>query len=354
MAHKLVSGIDRMASTRLDTVWHRDETLQDGRLRQIVYAEDAEATLLEMAGYVWPVDADNDIARTDRLVTVHGEPVETHVATISPSGRILGVVGSTYSPVAFKIILRDWVLELARAGGIPETLGTYDAGRNMFACVQVAPAWHVPGDHSETRPFCNVLGNHTGEGGIRGSFATFRPVCANTAGMLATEHDAVTDAQERAKRAWVTVRHYGDTAQRIQDAVAWIIDGRARAEREQALLARLASKLVSKDDVVRFVDQYINIPDDATARVRTGRENERATFGQVLRDQNNLGEHAWTGHGMTAYGLLQSVTNFEDWQSRTRGADDVPVATRRAFRAFLGEREPEKITARERILELVR
>lgn len=353
MAHKLVSGIDRMASSRTDTVWHRAETLADGRLTEVRATGDAEADVLSQAAVVWPTESDNDISRTIALVTSEGTPVTSHIATLSPSGRVLGIVTCGYEAVPFKTILTEWVLALARAGGIPETLGTFDAGRNFFASLQVAESWRIPGDSSDTRPLFNVVGNHTGEGGIRGSFASFRVVCANTSAMYQRDHDAVTDAAERASRAWVSVRHSANALERMREAVAWIIDGRSRAESERALMERLASKLISKAEVVSFTDRYISIPAGSTDRVVAGRQRERETFGGILRDSDDLGDHAWrAGNGITAYGLLQSVTRFEDWQSRTRDTDATPVATRRAFRAFLGTREAEKATARDHILEL--
>lgn len=354
MAHKIELGVDRMATTRLDTVWHRDETLQDGRLVLVTAdASDNEATLLKMAGVVWPASADNDIARTVGLVTADGTPVESHIATVSPSGRVLGVVTAGYEQIPFRVILTEWLLALARWGGIPETLGTFDGGRNMFGSLQVADAWRVPGDTSLTRPLFNVVSNHTGSGGIRGSFATFRVVCANTASMYTQEHDAIADARQRADRAWVSIRHTANAQERIQDAVAWIVDGRGRAEREQAMLARLAAKAVSAAEVDRFMERYIAKPDQATSRTSAIREAQRDAFLATLRDSADLGDHALRGsRGTTAYGLLQAVTHFEDYVARANKTDDTPVSTRRAFRAFMGEREAEKTAAREYIAAL--
>ncbi len=351
MAHKLVTGIDRMVSTLLDTIWHRDETLADGRLQIVAHTGDAEQTMLQMASKVWPIDADNDVARAVALVTADGTPIDSHMATLSPSGRVLGVVTSGYSIISGKVIMQEWLLALARAGGIPETLGTFDAGRSMFGCVQIADAWRVPGDHSETRAMFNVVTNHTGEGGIRGSFASFRVVCANTAAVYSHEHDAVTDAKERAARAWVSVRHTVNAVDRMREAVAWITDGRARAEQEQATLARLAAKMVSTAEVDAFMARYIST-DGVSDRAAAHRSNQRDAFMGALTDASDLGEHVLGAKGISGYGLLQAVTRFEDHISRTRGASDQPVSTRRAFRAFMGEREAEKVAAREYILAL--
>lgn len=348
MAHKIERGIDRMASTSLSTVWHAAETAQDGRLTQVT-AGDPETTLLTMAGIVWPADADNDVASTAPIMTANGTPIDSHVATLSPSGRVLGVVGASYNAVSFRVILTDWLLGLARAGGSPETLGTFDGGRNFFASLLVAPAWRVPGDESDTRPLCNVISNHTGDGGIRCSFATFRVVCANTSAMYAQTHDTST---AKTRDAWLTVKHSGNVSERMADAVAWIIDGRARAESEQAMLERMASKLVSPAAVERFIDRYISVPAGASAQTEGRRLAAREAFRADL-SAPDLGAHAMTPRGVTAYGLLQAVTHFEDWTSQTRSVDDTPVGTRRAFRAFLGEREAEKSAARSHILSLI-
>lgn len=352
MAHGLVSGVDRMATTSLETIWHADDTAADGRLVQ-VQARDPESTLLEMSGIVWPHDADNDVERTLQITTIEGNAIDTHIATMSRSGRVLGVVTAGYETVSFKVLLTDLLLELARAGGVPETLGTFDAGRNMFSTLQIAESWRVPGDHSETKPFFSLLSNHTGAGGIRGSFTTIRVVCRNTSSMYSAEHDAMaTDAAERARNAWFMLRHTMNVGDRIADAVDWVKDGRARAESEQALLARLAAKVIPPKDVDRFIEQYIALPDDPNAkRARTVRENQRDEFSTVLHDVADLGNHALTREGISAYGLLQAVTRFEDWVSPVR-AKDQSVGTRRAFRAFLGEREAEKTTALAMIREI--
>ncbi len=350
MAHMIVKGIDRMASTRLDTVWHANETAKDGRLTQVV-ARDPEATLLDMGGIVWPIDWDNDCVGTEQVQVVStGRIVDTHVATVSRTGRVLGIVGADYPVVEFKFILTEWLLALARSGGMPETLGTYDAGASFFAAFQVAPEWRVPGDDSDTRPFCNIVSSHNGAGGIRSSFATFRVVCKNTSTMFRADHDRM-DARKKAEHAWQTIAHSGNVHDRVKQAAAWIIDGRARAEHEQAMLERLAAKLLSPAQVQEFVDNYISIPDDASKLTIGYRTKARDKF-RTDMTADDLGNHALTNKGITAYGLLQAVTHFEDWTSIARDGD-APVGTRRAFRAFLGERETEKSAARERILALV-
>ena len=344
MAHKIVQGIDRVAATQARTIWHADETLGVS-LRDFTLT-DPESTLLEMAGYVWPVDADNDVARTVGLQTADGITIPSHVATVSRTGRVLGVVGSDYNPVPFKVILTDWLYALALAGAAPETLGTCDEGRNMFASVLVADAFRVPGDEHETRPYFNLVSNHTGQGGIKGAFATFRPVCFNTASMFGEIHDK---GAHKVRDAWVLVKHTRSATRSIKEAVAWIVDGRKRAQEEQELLARMAGVTVSQANVGNFVERYISLGDTPKAEAR--RSGERDKFFAAM-GAADLGAHALTRQGITAYGLFQAVTNFEDWQSTVRRTDDTPVATRRAFRAFMGEREPEKQTARQHILEL--
>ena len=157
------------------------------------------------------------------------------------------------------------------------------------------------------------------------------------------------DAMERSKNAWVMIRHTLNAAERIQDAVAWISDGKARAESEQALMARLASKVISRAEVEQFVSDYIAIPNDATKRAKSLREGQREDFKAILQDVQDLGNNAMSAAGISAYGLLQAVTRFEDWSAPVRSKS---VGTRRAFRSFLGERELEKATAQDRIMEL--
>jgi hypothetical protein len=349
-----------MATTVPETIWHRAITQADGRMVPVEPKGDFETILLECAGIVWPKDADNDVERLVQLKlhapgdSVDGKVVDTHLATVSPEGRILYVVTGGYEKVPFKMILTNWLLELARAGGSIETLGTFDAGRNMFACMRVADPWRVPGDHSDMRPLFNVLSNHTGQGGIRGGFSKYRACCRNTSNMAAAEHDKrAGSASERTLNAWVTIAHRGNVEERIKSAVEWITDGRKRAESEKALLARLAAKVIAPQEVEKFVSDYIAIPSDATKRLKTVREKEREKFQTVLTDTEDLGNHELTKSGISAYGLLQAVSRYEDWFAPVRSSEDSPVGVRRAFRAFLGEREKEKATAEDRICELV-
>lgn len=350
MSHMLVPGVDRVAATRARTIWHNAETLANGVLRDFPTLADAEATYLSMAGWVFPTDADNDVVRTIGLVTADGTPIESHMATLSRTGRVLGVVGSDYNPVSFKSLTIDLVYSLVLAGAAPETLGTFDAGRNMFASVLVAEPFRVPGDEHYTHPYFNLTANHTGQGGIRGSFATFRPVCRNTAEMYDAAHAAVSAVEKQAAQAWIMIKHTSTASARIKDAVAWIVDGKARAERTQALLAEMANRNLTANQVGKFVEGYI--ASGETSRAESLRAGQRDAFYQATQAAD-LGAHARTASGdITAYGLFQAVTHFEDWMSQVRRTNDQPEGVRRAFRAFLGEREPSKARARELIMAL--
>lgn len=355
MAHNFVEGVDRIAVSNLQGIWHRVETLAKRILAHVAPTGDAEADALAQAAHVWPADADNDVDRMVDLQTVEGVAVPGWKATLSPSGRILGVVTGGYHPISGRAVFSSWLLALVRAGGIPETLGTFNAGRDFFGTVRTADAWHVPGDHSETVPYFSLTGNHTMDRGVNGMFESFRVQCANTAGQHDSAHAACTSAQDRAQSAWVCVQHRASAEERMVQAVAWIVDGRSRAESEKAYLARLAARMVTRAEVDRFLAQYVAIPADATPRQVTIRQEQRDQFLATLQDTADLGNHALTSAGISAYGLLQGVSRFEDWVSATRGRGDdaAPVATRRAFRAFLGAREPEKQAARLWLREAV-
>jgi len=351
MAHKIVSGTDRIATTDKRTVWHAYETEQDGRLVEVPFQGDAETTLLQMAGHVWPIDAENDVARIVPIQTAEGIAAPDFQATVSASGRVLGIVSKDYEKVPFRVITTELCLALARAGGRPSTLGTFDAGRNFFSCFEVAQSWRVPGDHSDTHAFCNIIANHTGDGAIRTIFESFRDVCANTAELTARNIAAAGTADAFAA-AITSIRHTGNVQERLRMAAQWIANGEQRAMAERELLAHMAGRKLSMADVAKFIDQYIFIAPDATDRIKAGRERERESFYATARDTADLGNHALAASGITAYGLYQAVTRFEDHVTRVNQVQDVPVGTRRAFRAFLNERGAEKNMARELILEM--
>jgi len=228
-------------------------------------------------------------------------------------------------------------------------LGTFDAGSGFMGALEVCAAWRVPGDDSLTEAHCNITSAHSG-GGIRASFSGFRVICRNTTMMHNANHDATT-AADKARRAWVTIMHRKNAAERMQDAVKWIKEGRQRAETEKQMLERLASKVVSTQEVEKFISKYIST-EQATPRATAIRENQREQFRGLMRDTADLGNHSLGWRGITAYGLLQSVTRFEDEVARINATDDT-VNVRRAFRKFLGDRELEKQTAREYIEALV-
>jgi len=356
MAHRLEPGLDRMAATRADTIWHREETLADGRLTNVeIRYGDTEQAILQMAAIVLPRDADNDVVGTVPVFVVQNStPVEipTHVATMSHTGRVLGVVSAGYVPIPLRVMISQWLIALVRAGGVPEILGTFNGGRDFFASVRVSDEWKVPGDHSVTLPNFNVVGNHTGAKALLGSFSTIRVVCGNTAGMYTAEHTRTTAAEDRIKAAWLSIRHTMNAEERIADAVGWITDGRARAESERALLARLSAKVISPQEVGRFIESYISKPENGSKRMSTVRDQQRDSFFSVLTDEQDLGNHVLGMKGISAYGLMQGVTRYEDWTSQINRKAGTCVGTRRAFRAFLGTREAEKATARDRIMEM--
>jgi len=369
MSHGIQAGVDHMAATETRTIWHAGETVENGTLVEVPVifnadgSPDYESTVLAMGAAVFPDGSDNDVSGTEPIAIVEkndngqwivrGEPIETHVATVSPSGRYLGTVTSGYQPVSGRFLFAEWVLNLARAGGKPESLGTFDGGRSFFHCCQVADEWHVPGDHSPMRTLFNLLAGHDGTRGILGAFDNFRVICKNTGKAFERSHASDEgNARARVERAWQSIKHTVSAKDRVRDAVAWITDGRARALSEQQMLAQLASKVVSRSEVDAFVDRYISIPKDATKRTQSIRENQRESFLQVLQDVNDLGNHALGGSGISAYGLLQGVTRFEDHIAPVK-AKDQPVGVRRAFRSFLGERDIEKETARDMIEEMV-
>jgi len=351
-----ITELDRIVAAETDTIWHATETKAAGTLLELPAGLPAAERVERAAELALADELDNDVAGTVPIVATMPDggqaTIDTHLATVSRKGRVLGVVTKGYQILSGRTILDVWLRALARAGGLLEVLGTCDGGRQFFATFQVADAWKVPGDHSETRPHLNILSAHDGSRALLAMFAAFRVVCHNTAGMFAAEHERTTTAADRAKLAWCRVPHTLNAADRMADAVQWIIEGRARMETERDLLARLAARMISPAELEKFSADYLAIPEDVSSRTRTIREKQREEWTATLQDVDDLGNHAAGPNGVSAYGLLQAVTRFEDWKSPVR-AKDQPVATRRAFRAFGAERETEKATARDRILELV-
>jgi hypothetical protein len=363
MAHQFNEKIDRMATTSLRTIWHKVETLANGVLKHIVPlvaadgsgAADHPATATELAAHVWPEAHDNDCAGTVPLfVNTDGlQEVDGHVATVSPSGRVLGIVKPSYKVLSFKTLFAGLYLALAKAGGRPQTLGTFDSGKRFFGTLAVCDPWRVPGDHSDTVVHFNLISGHGGEMSAKGATDVFRVQCANTSRAFDRSHSAVyEDAKLRIERAAIIIPHTTNAEDRIAEAVKWITDGRARAENEKQLLERLALKSITKAEVDAFIEKYVHIPDDASKQTVRIRSKNRADFLATLQDEEDLGEHALTSSGTTAYGLLQAVTRFEDWVAPSVGSKE-HVGQRRAFRAFLGQRQVEKTTAQDRILAMV-
>ena len=190
-----------------------------------------------------------------------------------------------------------------------ETAGSIQGGRKVWALAYLDEPFTVPGDDSETYPFAAFLNAHDGTMAARVMPTSVRIVCWNT-------WSAAYEASERTG-AYATIRHTGDTAQRLEDAKATLASVRTEAKVWQAEATELASIRIDDAVVSTFLSEhFIPVPEDATDRARAMRENRQADFMALYNESPTVAPLP-----DTAYKLTQAMGEYLDHLRPFRSRD---------------------------------
>jgi phage/plasmid-like protein (TIGR03299 family) len=187
-----------------------------------------------------------------------------------------------------------------------ETAGVLDIGRRVWALIRLDEPFQIPGDDSFTYPYFALTNHHDGTGACKGMPTNTRIVCGNTWSMADLSADA-TGHQ-------VVIRHSGDVDLKIEEALATLDAIRQNSLEWKTVATELVTIKVTDEMVADFLDDFMPLPDGATAQMRTRRTNARATFMELY-------ESPFTGMPGTAYGLLQTAGEYLDHFRRSNSAD---------------------------------
>lgn len=311
--------------------WHRQENLlQD-------YPEDWSAARV-LAGLDWEPEEDalyrmlslqvgdelpmgsiptnpNGVEVRDGLVVCTvDQPVmarlDNYKAILNDQTRdVLSVVGSTWSPIYHRQMGELLATAKQTDSALKfDSVGSAGGGRRVWAVAYLDEPYTIPGDDSETYPYLVVLNAHDSTGACKVLPTDIRVVCWNT------WHAA--DAQGDRTGHQVVIRHIGDTAAKVELAKQAIAATREASKAWQMEAADLASINVTDAMVATFLDQFIPVPENASAVTRRQREERRAIFHAVLNGPT-VGETL----GHTAYGLVQAAGEYLDHLRPYRNAD---------------------------------
>lgn len=218
----------------------------------------------------------------------------------SDTGAALGVPTTQFSPItnAMHGELVEAVLEQGSTVKY-ETLLSLRGGAEIVALVRLDEPVTIDGDTSPTLPYLAVVNRHDGTGACRALLTAIRIVCMNTN----------RAAQEQADRDGlaVSIRHTGDVAERVEQAKAMLAYAREAHAAWVAEANYLATFGVSDEVLADFLDDFIPIPDGATARVRDGRVARRAEFMGIWTSSPTAADLP-----DTAYKLTQVAVEYLD------------------------------------------
>ncbi len=217
------------------------------------------------------------------------------------TGAVLGVPTDGYAIVDNGEMgeVVEAILE-ADGGSVKfDTAGSVMGGKRVFTCAYLDEPVKVGGDAGPTLPYLTVLNSHDGSGAVRVMLSMVRVVCANTFQMAESEGDA---------HGWhVSLRHTGDVQGRIAEAVEMIARAREGAAFYVEQMDELAKVTLTPDLVDTFLDDFIPIPEGASERTRSNRQQRRGEFLGILRDSPTT-----DGVRDTGYGLYQAVGEYMD------------------------------------------
>jgi len=220
--------------------------------------------------------------------------------------RFLGVVGSKYVPFQNSVIGKAIDAICGEAGAVVETAGTLRNGQIVWCMAQRPETISVNGD--EVKQYLVITNAHTGKECFNVYLTEVRVECNNTRRAAFAKSGGV-----------YKLRHNKKGVLNVQDCRT-MVAGAARDFSDSAdTLRQLAETQVGS----RFVDAFLRaiVPDpkpkaDGSVPNSTHAENKRNRIAELFesaqcgaKDQVNRG---------TAYGLLNAVTEFCDYERPIR------------------------------------
>lgn len=191
-----------------------------------------------------------------------------------------------------------------------ESCGTLFAGRVAFVNILLDVA-EVKGDNSKTAfrlMYYNAFGGKSIAAGMHG----VRIVCNNTL--------TWAEAQAAANNTLAKYKHVSGAPGRVQAHLVELAELHSCVKEHKATLDRMAEQTMTDAEVGAFFTVFIDIPDEASKRMGTRRQNKRDAIREIFETRDDLqGDIA-----QTRYSLLQAVTYYTEHE--TVGKRDVDEA----------------------------
>lgn len=320
MAHALTTrknGKTEMAYVG-DTPWH-------GLGQALTDTSDIELWKRE-AGMDWKVarafprfapyrDAPQDEwVKYEDAVILFRDDTHAPLATVSPSYKVV-------QPGEVLEFFRDLV---GTAGFKLSTAGTLDGGRRFWAMADIGDEADVlPGDKVRGRLL--LSSSCDGNSPTIGKFISERVVCANTLAIAMRENGNAVRMTHRQKfdaakmRDQLNIGH-GQFAKFMENA-RWLADVKLTEREASDELARLLTKPAKVDasaEESTDLERLLGKPVGKTAPdVREGRQ-----FKGIMRlfQGEGMGADLKSADG-TAWGLVNAVTQYVDWQAQSHTQD---------------------------------
>jgi phage/plasmid-like protein (TIGR03299 family) len=275
------------------------------------------------ADLTWDVEAWPVYAGGTPVVAVHNEEeitftmgsrsIDGWMALIrDDTHQVLDVVPPTYTPLTnaeFGEIVES-VIELMGAKAQFEALVVLRGGK-VIAVTLVAPAREVPGDPSPLLPYIAGWTSHDRSAACKIGATMVRVVCANTW--------SAADADMEGHKSGFVIRHTSRMKEHLEQIAMGLQIVLDRHDAFHAAAVELAGKPVSRVQVEEFVDIWIPVATDMTARQLDNVHASRGRFWDVY--EGEAGQMTMEGIRGNAWGLFQASVETADWYSPYKNTD---------------------------------
>lgn len=216
----------------------------------------------------------------------------------------LSVVGQSFKVVQPHEIL-EFYRDLTEQSGFElETAGVLKGGRKLWALAKTGQSTELK-DHDITRGYVLLATACDGSMATTAQFTSIRVVCNNTLsvamsdseGAIKVPHRSTFNADAVKKRLGISVSSWDEFMYRMK---------------------LLSERRVSTQESLDFL-QRVLIEPETQVLTRSNQRNLTTTFN--LFEGRGMGANLSTARG-TAYGLLNSVTQFVDYERRARNQDN--------------------------------
>lgn len=256
------------------------------------------------------------------LITVPGISVPDFFATVRmDTGNALGVVGNAYEVVQNRNALRFFDSALGKGAAAIDTVGALGKGEVIWAMAKIPDIVEIaPGDPIEH--YLLLTSSHDGSSAIKALFTPVRVVCNNTLSsalkgakqVVSIKHTRnVEDALDAAHKVLAEGNRYWD---RVRGAFKWLAKTEMTTETVQEFLEKLFPAKTRKKEVT--------VIDPETGEAVTTEQEIAEVATRTLNTRNQILE-LFEGDalgadlaGKTAWGMFNAVTEYVDWQRKSR------------------------------------